>query len=243
MGGLRWLWMCLVGLSLLAACAMTQPSAGDGASAGCEATAKAFSFFEACRSQDSLLALCDEHQCGLYRCQEVVEHLSVGQVVLARGVAPRPPPNPQVGSQRYWGSAQGVPRDSRPVFIIPWGPRTQQELLPSQKEALEKAQAERNKPHEQHHIFPRAFRRWFEQKRINIDGYTIPLLVEKHRSIHRGVNGGPWNAAWDKFIQENDDATPEEIFRYAGQLIYEFELFGPVTPYGRRLSQPMPSGY
>jgi hypothetical protein len=58
----------------------------------------------------------------------------------------------------------------------------------------------------------------------------------------RGPNGGPWNAAWDKFIRENDDATQEEIFRYAGQLIYEFELFGPVGPYWRRPS-PKPPGY
>jgi uncharacterized lipoprotein (TIGR02269 family) len=127
------------------------------------------------------------------------------------------------------------------VFIIPWGNKPQQQS-PGKQEALEQAAEERNQPHEQHHIFPRAFRAWFQRKRIDIDQYTMPLLVEKHRSIHRGVSGGPWNAAWDKFIQENDDATPEEIFRYAGQLIYEFELFGPVMPYGRRLAQPMSSG-
>ena len=85
-------------------------------------------------------------------------------------------------------------------------------------------------------------RKWFEGKRIEIDKYTLLLLVEKHRSIHRGTNGGPWNAAWNKFIQENDDAVPEEIFRYAGQLIYEFELLGPVMSYRRQQPQQISPG-
>ncbi len=240
MNRFRWSWVGLVGLSLLAACATLQPSETQNVNPGCEETAEATPFVEACRDEHNLLALCDEQQCGLYRCQEVVEHLAMGRVVLARGVTPQPP-NPQGGAQRHWGSAQRVPKDSRPVFIIPWSPKPRQELLPSQTEALEKAAAERNKPHEQHHIFPQAFRKWFERKRIAIDKFTLLLLVEKHRSIHRGLNGGPWNAAWAKFIQENDDASPEEIFRHAGQLIYEFELFGPVMPYGRQLRQALPS--
>jgi hypothetical protein len=80
------------------------------------------------------------------------------------------------------------------VFIIPWKP--QPELRPSQKQMLEEQAAERNKPHEKHHIFPRAFRAWFTEMGIDIDQYVIPLEVEKHRSIHRGADGGPWNAAW-----------------------------------------------
>jgi hypothetical protein len=71
----------------------------------------------------------------------------------------------------------------------------------------------------------------------------MPLEVEKHRSIHRGANGGPWNAAWARFIHEHDGATTEEIFRFAGQLIYEFELFGPVLRYRKQMPQPIPPGY
>jgi uncharacterized lipoprotein (TIGR02269 family) len=127
------------------------------------------------------------------------------------------------------------------VFIIPWDHKPP--LLPSQQKELEEAAKERNKPHEQHHVFPQALRKWFERKMINIDKYTIPLEVEKHRSIHRGANGGPWNAAWRKWTLANDGANPEEIFRYAGQLIYEFELFGPVLPYGKQRPQPLPPGY
>lgn len=145
------------------------------------------------------------------------------------------------GAQRTWGSAQDLPTDTQPVFIIPW--RHRPPLLPSQIQALKEAEAERRKPHEKHHIFPQAFRRWFWRKKIRVDEYTIPLEVTKHRSIHRGANGGPWNDAWDKFIKKNDDAPPEAIHRFAGQLIYEFELFGPVIPYRKQLPQPMPPGY
>lgn len=241
MNGLRWSWVWLVGLGLLADCTATRPPVAESASPGCEEPAKAIAFVEACKDERTLLALCDEQQCGLYWCHEFIDSQALGRVVLTRGLTQQRPTS-NGSAQRHWGSAQAVPRDSRPVFIIPWGSRPQQPLLPSEKEALEKAAAERNKPHEQHHIFPRAFRQWFERKRIDIDKYTLLLLVEKHRGIHRGMNGGPWNASWDKFIRENDDALPEEIFRYAGQLIYEFELLGPVMPYGRHLRQQIPSG-
>ena len=150
-------------------------------------------------------------------------------------------PTPQGGAQRYWGSAQELPRDTRPVFIIPW--RHMPPLLPSQQELLARQAEQRKKPHERHHIFPQAFRRWFERQGIDIDEYLIPLEVEKHRSIHRGANGGPWNAAWLKFINAHRTGAPkEEIHRYAGQLIYEFELFGPVVPRWKQ-PPPLPLGY
>jgi hypothetical protein len=106
------------------------------------------------------------------------------------------------------------------VFIIPW--KHTPELLPSQKQMLEEQAAERSQPHERHHIFPQAFRQWFTDRGIDIEEYVIPLLVEKHRSIHRGVRGGAWNAAWRKFIEarQNQRVPKEEIYRYAGQLIY-----------------------
>jgi uncharacterized lipoprotein (TIGR02269 family) len=166
--------------------------------------------------------------------------LTVGRVVLARfpvGVLP----NPQVGPQRHWGSAQEVPEDSRPVFIIPW--RHKPPLLPSQQAMLEEWAKERRKPHEKHHIFPQAFRGWFADRGIDVDEFVIPLEVEKHRSIHRGVRGGPWNAAWRRFIeQKRDKASKEEVYRYAGQLIYEFQLFGPVVPYWKQ-PPPLPPRY
>ncbi|KFE71234.1 hypothetical protein DB31_3364 [Hyalangium minutum] len=169
-----------------------------------------------------------------------MEHSAAGRVVLARGgVAVLL--NPQPGAQRNWGSAQELPRDSRPVFIIPW--RHKPPLLPSQQQMLDEAAKERRKPHEKHHIFPQMYKEWFTGRGIDIDEYVIPLAVEKHRSIHRGAKGGPWNAEWDKFIRAQLIPPPkEEIYRHAGKLIYEFELFGPVMPYWKQ-PPPLPLGY
>jgi uncharacterized lipoprotein (TIGR02269 family) len=230
-----WLLVCCA----LAACATTSSpwtEIPDDDDAG-----EVVSFEEACAEDSSLLALCAGERCGLYQCQEVMEHEGTGRVVLTRGGA-LVLPGPQVGVQRYWGSAQELPQDSRPVFIIPWNHRP--ELLPSQRQMLEEQAAERNQPHERHHIFPQAFREWFTDKGIDIEEYVIPLLVEKHRSIHRGEKGGPWNAAWRKFIEARRDrhVPKEEIYRYAGQLIYEFELFGPVVPYWKK-PPPLPPEY
>jgi uncharacterized lipoprotein (TIGR02269 family) len=238
MSRLFWRWMWLLLSCVLAACATTQGSWSE--SADDDDAGELVSFEEACEEDSSLLAVCAGARCGLYRCQEVIEQEEAGHVVLTRGGA-LVLPGPQAGVQRYWGSSQELPQDSRPVFIIPWN--QQPKLLPSQKQALEAAAEERNKPHERHHIFPRAFREWFTEMGIDIDEYVIPLEVEKHRSIHRGERGGPWNAAWDKWIREHRSPPKEEIYRYAGQLIYEFELFGPVVPYWKQRPQPWPPGY
>jgi len=231
-------WKWLLAAVALAACATT-PSGSEGP--GCEEAAEAAPYEEPCAHESSLVALCVGEQCGLYRCREVKEHLAVGQVVLAQ-YAVGGLPNPQIGAQRNWGSAQELPQDARPVFIIPWGPKPP--LPPSHQQMLEEAAKERAKPHEKHHIFPQMFRLWFTQQGIDIDEYVILLEVEKHRSIHRGPKGGPWNAAWDKFIRARIDkkVTKEEIHKYAGQLIYEFELFGPVMRF-RIPPPPLPPGY
>ncbi len=233
-----WRWMWLLALGVLAACA-TAPASGSK-SAGDGDDGRVVSFEEACQDESSLLALCDGRQCGLYHCREAMQRLILGQAAPAWAEV-EPLAEVGGGAQRNWGSAQELPWDSQPVLIIPWDHKPP--LLPSQQQELEEAAQERNKPHEQHHIFPRMFKKWFEKKHINIDKYTILLEVKKHRSIHAGPNGGPWNEAWNIFIHENDGASPEEVFRYAGELIYKFELFGPVLPYRKRLPQPLPPGY
>jgi hypothetical protein len=110
-----------------------------------------------------------------------MQYSMVGRVVPARGGGVVLP-GAQGSAQRYWGSAQELPQDTRPVLIIPWNHKPP--LLPSQKQMLEEAEKERRKPHEKHHIFPQEFRPWFTRKRINIDEYTMPLELLKHRSIH-----------------------------------------------------------
>jgi uncharacterized lipoprotein (TIGR02269 family) len=227
MGRWKWLLACWV----LAASAAGQPT-GSSTESGDEQEQVA-SFEEACEDEHSLVPLCDGWQCGMYRCREVMKHLSAGRVVRTWAEV-EPLTEAGLGAQRSWGSAQELPWDVRPVFIIPWN-STPPPLLPSQLTEAEDAARERNKPHEKHHIFSQAFRKWFELQGINIDEHVIPLLVEKHRSIHRGANGGPWNAEWQRFIQLNLRGAPKEkIFKHAGQLIYQFELFGPVMPYWKR---------
>jgi hypothetical protein len=42
-----------------------------------------------------------------------------------------------------------------------------------------------------------------------------------------------WNEAWSKFIDAYSTASPGEIYRHAGELIFRFELTGRVVPYSR----------
>ncbi|XXF78252.1 TIGR02269 family lipoprotein [Myxococcaceae bacterium GXIMD 01537] len=192
---------------------------------------------------DSLVFLCGEEACAFYRHGDVAP----GRVVLARGsmpVAPPPLAAPVPGAMRYWGSAQGLPRDARPVFIIPWYNEKPQPLLPQwseeQRRELERA---REQPRVKHHIFPREelLRLWFKAKGINVHQWTLVLLKDDHDRIHRGPRGGPWNEAWRRYMIAKRGATKEEIWRYAGELIQRFELYGPVISYWRRLPPPPPS--
>jgi len=252
MNGLKQRWW-LLACCLLVACAATRPI--ESAVDGCEVDSEAASFAQLCAEDGTLVVLCDERQCGAYRCQEVLEHLTAGRVVLARHARPplptnsgqgststQHPPltNPGPGIERYRGSAQPVPGNAQVVFIIPWRPEPKPELLPSQKQFLAEAEAYREKSYEGHHIYPRAFREWFTAQGIDIDAYILPLEVSEHRRIHRGPEGGPWNAAWDKFIKSHPDPALEEIHRHAGQLVYEFGLFGPILPYKLWRLQPPP---
>lgn len=90
-----------------------------------------------------------------------------------------------------------------------------------------------------HHVFPQAadLARKFAQRGIDIDKYTLEIAEDVHRCIHSGKGfgrGGKWNKAWKDFFEHNPNATPEEIYKHAGKLIYEFGLDGiPVVPYPR----------
>lgn len=233
----RWMWLLLG--TALTACASVPVASDEEA----EESEQAATFAELCAQDGSLVPLCDAGQCGLYPCRDVVESLSgSGQVLLARtGGAVLP--GPGSSAQRYWGSANGLPQNWNPVFIIPWGPKPP--LLPSQKKMLEELEAERRKPHEKHHIFPQEqeLKGWFTDKGINIHEFTMPLLVEVHRRIHHPPpKGGTWNDAWRKYMLANPGVNKEQIYKYAGQLIYEFGLVGPIVPYYRRWTQPPPIG-
>jgi uncharacterized lipoprotein (TIGR02269 family) len=80
---------------------------------------------------------------------------------------------------------------------------------------------------------PRELKEWFEQQGVRIHNYTMPIPRDLHLRIHSvGGRGGRWNQAWRDFAKSSPDATPEEIFKHAGELIHRFELIGgPVQPY------------
>jgi uncharacterized lipoprotein (TIGR02269 family) len=247
----EWLWLLLVS-GVLAGCAGVPHSVGQG-EAGCEQ--EAASFEEVCQQESSLLALCEGRQCAAYRCREVAEYFSYGQVVRTQAVVrppprppgppPRPPTEPGIGTGpepgtdawRNWGSAQKLPWQLQPVFIIPWGDTSPPLLKPGVVELWVRQEGQRDKPYERHHIYPQEqeLKKWFERKGINIHQWTLALEIEEHRRIHRGPNGGAWNEAWRRFKRANEDATKQEIELHAGKLIYEFNLYGVVVPYRRQL--------
>jgi uncharacterized lipoprotein (TIGR02269 family) len=179
---------------------------------------------EDCGDDACVTLVCGDTACGFYRCEDVP-----GEVVLARGMPPRPPPTavapaPGSGPRRNWGWEQELP--GQPVMVFPWygnpKPGPPQLRLPAGK-------------FEKHHIFPQApdLAPWFKLKGIDIHQYTIPIPVHLHRYIHsNGARGGMWNEAWREFRESNGNAPAEEIFRHAGQLIYRFQLLGgPIQKY------------
>ncbi len=66
------------------------------------------------------------------------------------------------------------------------------------------------------------------------------MVVERnvHDRIHRGVEGGAWNAAWREFMKNNEGATEAQIWEHAVKLIFRFELTGPIVPYHWRVKPP-----
>jgi uncharacterized lipoprotein (TIGR02269 family) len=231
-----WKWGLLS--AVLVGCAGVPLGAGQEQS-GCEQ--QVASFEEVCQQEDSLLALCEGTQCAAYRCWEVAEYLQAGQVVRTRWASRPPQPvaplsprtRQEVGTA--WSGPQGLPQQVRPVLIIPWNQASPPLLPPGRVEALERQEQPRGKPYEKHHIYPQELKRWFESKGIDIHQWTLALEVEEHRRIHRGPNGGPWNAAWRRFRDSNQGATKREIELHAGKLLYEFNLYGVVVPYSRQL--------
>jgi len=236
-----WLWLLLSGL--LVGCAAA-PHALGTEETGCDE--QPVSFEEVCYQHDTLLAVCEGGQCAAYRCWEVAEYLKVGQVVRTRGPLrpplPRPPSGPQTRAEvgTAWNGPQGLPQPLRPVFVIPWKGTSPALLLPGSVKVLESQEQPRGKPYEKHHIYPQArdLKEWFTDRGIDIHQWTLALEVEEHRRIHRGANGGPWNEAWRRFKEDNENATKLEIERHAGKLIYEFNLYGVVVPYSRQLLRP-----
>ncbi|MCY1033582.1 TIGR02269 family lipoprotein [Corallococcus sp. BB11-1] len=180
--------------------------------------------------------VCSETGCALYRGEEQ----SVGRIT--RTFAGTPPPvfiAPGSSAQRTWGSAQRLPGAALPVMVFRWHPR---EKLPSEVQRQQAFDEWERRPKERHHIFPQALQGYFARKGINVHDYVIAIDAEVHARIHRGKNGGPWNAEWRAFIEHTlGEAEKHEHFEHAGALIQRFALAGYTMTYWQRFDlTPVP---
>jgi uncharacterized lipoprotein (TIGR02269 family) len=186
------------------------------------------------------LFICGVEACGLYFCEDVAP----SNIVRAQAVVPARPPAPSTPSrplgpstspQRYWGSMQGLPEDAEPLFIIHWN-QSSEEYAARLRHQME------NQPRRtwvKHHVFPQAFKEWFLSRGVDIHEWTLVLDKQVHENIHRGGMGGPWNAEWAHYIETNRRAHRQAIHLFATQLIFRFDLAGPVVPYYSKKAIPL----
>ncbi|MCY1017459.1 TIGR02269 family lipoprotein [Pyxidicoccus sp. MSG2] len=190
------------------------------------------------------LFICGVGACGLYYCEDVEPN----GIVRAQAMVPVRPPAPPMPApgparpfptpanpQRYWGSMQGLPENAEPIFIIPWNQSSEEYAARLRKE-LE------NQPRRtwvKHHVFPQAFKEWFLSRGVDIHEWTLVLDKQVHENIHRGGMGGPWNAEWARYIENNRRAHRQAIHLFATQMIFRFDLAGPVVPYYSKKAIPL----
>ena len=136
-------------------------------------------------------------------------------------------------SIRWWGVPLGASTGAEPVFEIPWHNWKTREKL-TLKEYHSHCLVPPREPFEKHHIFPQqeVLAIWFTSRHIDIHAYTIRLPKSFHAWLHSGgAQGGQWNAAWRKFMDENRNASAEDMWRFAGELMIRFGVNGPLMPY------------
>jgi uncharacterized lipoprotein (TIGR02269 family) len=247
----------LVGV-LLTACASSAPAVHEGyeapeaVSSWAEARADSSCVVPLCEEERCAIWRCRD-------VVEVAEPTVVDAypVVLAKGVpavrlaptfrpAPilRPPADPHVATelrspledspQRWWGHPVAAPTVADPVFEIPWHNWKTRE--PRVDKALRHWQCNLppKEPYEKHHIFPQemSLSLWFKAQKIDIHAFTIRVPKSFHQWLHSGgPNGGQWNEAWRRFQKENQGASAEEMWAFAGELMSRFGVNGPLVPY------------
>ncbi|WP_309892547.1 TIGR02269 family lipoprotein [Archangium sp.] len=220
-------WLGLL-CTLLTACATSSPSLQDVREPPPEVVS---SWEEGCADERTVVLLCreDGDECGFFRCQEVAPR----EVLLAyRGGGPIYIPGASPAApRRWWRNPRGWPRNTEPVLTFRFN-RHLDPKPPALVPVLPPGRWVR------HHLLPQAedLARWFHRQGVpDIHQFTLLIPEHIHLRIHSGgPSGGLWNAAWRQFQRANEHATPAEIYRHAGELIFRFELTGPIVPYSRR---------
>lgn len=92
-----------------------------------------------------------------------------------------------------------------------------------------------------HHLFPQQpeLARWFRANGVDIHKFTLLIPEHIHRQLHSGTGrGGLWNQAWRDYrdSKQGGFVSREELHRKAVELIFRFELTGPVVPYNAPLA-------
>ncbi len=74
---------------------------------------------------------------------------------------------------------------------------------------------------EPHHNLPRQFHSNFNKAGIDVDDYIVYMQRSEHRLLPNGLHTGSnhWNAQWKRFFAENPNATPEQIFEHANNML------------------------
>jgi uncharacterized lipoprotein (TIGR02269 family) len=192
----------------------------------------------ACDEPDAdqcVVLACDEGECGVFDCEDV-DPEALAQVPQVHGVELAQfsrPPFRGPGPQRNWRRV-GLRENARPRMTLHF--RYRHGFLPAFPQLDGKLI--------KHHLFPQAqeFRAWFKERGINIHEWTMLLPEPVHLRIHRGANGGPWNAAWQQYYRANRDrlVPREELIRKAFELALRFDIAGPIMPYYSPVPPPGP---
>ncbi len=177
---------------------------------------------------------CDEGECAFFDCADVdPEALTQGPLAHGAELARFPrPPFRAPGTQRNWRRA-GLREDARPRMTFHF--RYRQGFLP----AFPRLEGTLVK----HHLFPQAqeFREWFNRSGINIHEWTMLIPEQVHLRIHRGANGGSWNAAWLQIKRTSPGVVPKAVLiRKAFELSLRFDIAGPIRPYYASPPSPGP---
>ncbi|QDE92420.1 hypothetical protein BHS06_27490 [Myxococcus xanthus] len=226
-------WLLLSGLVslLLVGCASTAP--------GPASPSEPPSSLECERSDEGacVVLACESGTCGLFDCEDVAleeEAQAAFRPVLAGAFRPPARGGP---SFRHWRNL-GIRSGSRPRMTFHF--RYREGFLPALPRGPGKLV--------HHHLFPQQpeLARWFRSHGVDIHKFTILIPEHVHRQLHSGKGrGGMWNQAWRDFrdSQQGRSMTSEELHRKAVELIFRFELTGPVVPYNAPVApyQAVPS--
>ena len=215
---------------LLAACATSSPTSRGRE----EAEPDGLTACDDADADQCVVLACDEGECAFFDCADVdPEALTQGPLAHGAELARFPRPAFRAPSNhRNWRRA-GLREDARPRMTFHF--RYRQGYLP----AFPRLEGTLIK----YHLFPQAqeFREWFKRSGVNIHEWTMLVPEQVHLRIHRGANGGAWNAAWQQVKRTSPGVVPKEVLiRKAFELALRFDIAGPIRPYHAPVPDPGP---